>query len=765
MPKVSPEGSQPAAGERPGRVRVAMVGGGPASLAAAFRLTQEEPGKYDITIYEMGHRLGGKTASGRGEGGRIEEHGLHILFGCYHNVFRMLRSCYDELRTKQLVSPEVHSLQYFSDAITPHHYGVIGDDNVEPWRRIDIQFPTNRGVPGDPPLPTLWDLVITVFQIAWHVVFGARSLALLQRLAGPLFDYRNRWKRTDFEKPAWEEAHPLRHREANVGRSFFVRVLLKLSLWLLDRKTAGGFLMLRALYFGHWLWRGVERLFIGPTARVWASLDFMFAMFRGMSEDRVLAQPGGFEAIDGEDFREWLARHRAARQTLASPWMRIIYDAAFSYPKGGNPPADGRLPPGLRKDQLFELIAAGAALRVLLVMVITFKGAFYNKMDAGMGDVIHTPLYLVLKSRGVRFEYFHRLVDARAGDSAGRPVVDELEFDTLPDRVNYDPLVPVEGLLCWPSAPKLDEIPETSHARALRAESYATADLASARVRLRRGEDFDLVVFGFPGACLPYAAPSLLAQVEARTDLPEAKLTNQWRIDSVHTIALQLWLKPTLAELGWPRPSPLTSLFIDPLNTWCDMTHLLRRERWHGVRPGNLAYFCGALPHAVEFPSATELTPALASEVDRRLLAQARDVSLEFVNRYLRQLLPVADGGEGFNYNLLVDAENRSGEARFSAAYFRVNYEPHARCTLALPNTTQYRMRAEATGYDNLFVAGDWTDNSIYLAAVEAAVQSGLHAARSIARATGGPVMAYSIVAEELLNVRVLSSEPKRGAA
>jgi len=46
-------------------------------MAAAFELSHpRHGGKYAITIYQMGFRLGGKGASGRGPSDRIEEHGL-----------------------------------------------------------------------------------------------------------------------------------------------------------------------------------------------------------------------------------------------------------------------------------------------------------------------------------------------------------------------------------------------------------------------------------------------------------------------------------------------------------------------------------------------------------------------------------------------------------------------------------------------------------------------------------------------------------------
>jgi uncharacterized protein with NAD-binding domain and iron-sulfur cluster len=45
-------------------VGVAVIGGGCAALTAAFELTRpEHNGLYEVTVYQMGWRLGGKGAS------------------------------------------------------------------------------------------------------------------------------------------------------------------------------------------------------------------------------------------------------------------------------------------------------------------------------------------------------------------------------------------------------------------------------------------------------------------------------------------------------------------------------------------------------------------------------------------------------------------------------------------------------------------------------------------------------------------------------
>src|SRR5436309_10765811 len=82
------------------RIRVAILGGGMASIVAAYELTSPAlRGRYEVTVYQLGWRLGGKCASGRNHQyhERIEEHGLHVWFGFYDNAFRVMREAYEEL--------------------------------------------------------------------------------------------------------------------------------------------------------------------------------------------------------------------------------------------------------------------------------------------------------------------------------------------------------------------------------------------------------------------------------------------------------------------------------------------------------------------------------------------------------------------------------------------------------------------------------------------------------------------------------------------
>ncbi|MCA9701470.1 MAG: NAD(P)-binding protein, partial [Myxococcales bacterium] len=100
-----------------GKKRLVVLGGGPSVLTALYHLTNDVAvrSKCDITVYQMGWRLGGKAGSGRTPNGQILEHGLHILFGFYENFFAMMRRCYVELDR-----PEGSPMRTFDDAFSPN---------------------------------------------------------------------------------------------------------------------------------------------------------------------------------------------------------------------------------------------------------------------------------------------------------------------------------------------------------------------------------------------------------------------------------------------------------------------------------------------------------------------------------------------------------------------------------------------------------------------------------------------------------------------
>src|ERR1700722_19136556 len=154
--------------ERP--AKVAIVGGGCAGITTAFGLSRAElRGRYDITVYQAGWRLGGKGASGRGASGRIEEHGLHVWLGFYDNAFRLLRECYAELALAGR-----SAFGHWREAFVPESdIGLFSPTEHDSWQKGAGRFPPHPGLPGDPLAPG------EMLSLASYI---ERAIALLRSL-------------------------------------------------------------------------------------------------------------------------------------------------------------------------------------------------------------------------------------------------------------------------------------------------------------------------------------------------------------------------------------------------------------------------------------------------------------------------------------------------------------------------------------------------------------------------------------------------------
>ena len=72
-----------------------------------------------------------------------------------------------------------------------------------------------------------------------------------------------------------------------------------------------------------------------------------------------------------------------------------------------------------------------------------------------------------------------------------------------------------------------------------------------------------------------------------------------------------------------------------------------------------------------------------------------------------------------------MDLAKQNGAARFDSQFWRANIDPSERYVLSVTGSSKTRLRADQTGFENLFFAGDYTNNGINAGCMEAAVISG----------------------------------------
>lgn len=700
------------------RAKVAIVGGGCAGITAAFELSHpKHEGRYEVTVYQLGWRLGGKGASGRGPANRVEEHGLHLWMGFYENAFRLIRDCYKELARE----PAQCRIVDWTDAFHPDPFcGVMDRAPDGRWLPWTVTFPATPGNPGDPDGIPRWSVLD----------YLKRTVSLVRTL----------FETIQASAQSASGASPASAGSVGASPAELLRVMTRLV-------TYGGLAGLSGLIQGLSVLDEIVRLLpMLPTEailtfhgaitasaraqvasmterddslrRLWEVVELVLATTRGIIAFRLVTDPRGFDAIDDYDCREWLRMNGASERAVDSAFIRALYDLAFAYENG---------------DIHRPRIAAGQALRGAVRAFFTYRGAFFWKMQAGMGDVVFAPFYEVLVRRGVRFEFFHRLENvglARVDEgSEERAHVDTLEFAVqakIRGGKAYQPLVDIDGLPCWPSDPDFSQLKAGDQLKreGRQFESYWDRRFAETKT-LRVGDDFDFVVLAVGVGALPHVCREILTHDPRWQKMVE-------RVQSVSTQALQLWLSEDVATLGWRSPSVNLSGYVEPFDTWADMPQLIKEESFGG-RAKAVAYFCSVLPD----PDASVDIQDDGYPEKRR--AEVRGNSIRFLERDLTVLWPhAAREGGGFRWDLLVGPKpsrrRETDQGAIDSQYYRANIDPTDRYSLSLPGTLKLRISPLDATYDNLTVAGDWTACGFMEGCVEAAVMSGRLAAHAISQ-------------------------------
>lgn len=700
--------------------KIAILGGGMAALTVAFELSNQPDWqkKYEITVHQMGWRLGGKGASGRNMNAqaRIEEHGLHILMGFYENTFRVMRQCYQELGRSH-----ESALATWQDAFKPHHFIAFQEyinDRCLTWA---LDFPANRSLPGEGgETHTVWDYVCLLIKFASDRLSGSFSFSNLidEESSSPIEGIPD-WLESlllemnvDLKNLAVPGKLAFLHIASQLAQSCYhhpqkhLNVLHQAILWLLEE-------------FRRWLFHSIEEIIETHRKfrRSWILADLACTTVRGLILDGAIAH--GFNILDDCDLREWLCKHGASELAIYSAPVRGLYNLVFGYENGNV------------KQPNF---AAGTAIRSTLNMVFNYKGAIFWKMQAGMGDTVFAPLYEVLKRRGVQFKFFHRIKNLGLSQDRTAIATITIGCQTTLKNDEYDPLIKVKGLPCYPSSPLYEQLVEGEKLKAnnINLESVWTPWQDIKEITLKAGEDFDLVVLGISLGALKHICPEL---IEARQSWQQ--MVNQ--VKTVQTQALQLWLKPNLAELGWVMPSPVIDGYLHPLNNWADMSYLHVRENWNEEHsPGHIAYFCGPWEEAADTPDFE------VGEFPNREMNRVKEKAIKWLEQSISTIWSnaiVPNHPQQLNWEIFISPKASSGPQRFNCQYWRANVEPSDRYILSLKGSTQYRLKADASEFNNLYLAGDWTLNGLNVGCIEAAVMSGMQASRAISgypKAIGG---------------------------
>ncbi len=723
--------------------RIAIVGGGPGGLSTAFHLT-EEPGwqdKYDICIYQMGWRVGGKGATGRDDenGWRILEHGIHGFCSCYFNTWAMMKKAYAGLdaSNKKLLPNATIGKAFLPSSMT---YQLEQQEGR--WHDEVQSMPSTPGKPWAAAVP----------QMDWHGLIKAIMSEMLKRgrtgdprrlthtdLVHPQISSKTRAKQHTGFGAAIHKVLKGLHEVAHKAEDLLIEEFLTKAMEELDgvRKK-----MLQ-------LSEELDRKFHHNHALAISNLDSFWVILKGILEDQLWKKD--LNSLDNEDFRDWLKRHGALDHTLVCAMTFVVPNIMFSYPEG-----DSTNPPTM---------SAASWLGWILRSLIG-QGDYFYFMAAGTGESVILPLYLALKERGVRFEFFHKLTGIECADLDDSKVVEKLHFQRqlALKKPGYDPLqrVPGKTWRVWPSHPLWEQTKFADDNQGINFEKWYQPDGTGASERVlskgARGKDgFDYVVWAMPPSMIKHLAADSLGKSWARSAAAMSTTATQ---------ASQLWLTESTEKLGWKVDKKaygrsarfISGSFPNPLNCMAVFDDLIAAENWGSDGPRGLVYFCSQMHH-VDHTQPTDLGRTMAHTSS----------TLRVMGNFLKNSLPKQthrNDPQAMDFDYLwVPKKQRDqrGEARLKMQYHRVNTDPTEAYVQALPGTASQRLMPWDSGYANLVPAGDWIYTGVNAGAFESAVTGGKFAAMALT----GYLSREQVYGIDFLNpsvTRKIDSAVRRGA-
>ncbi len=735
--------------------RVVILGGGIAALAAAWELTRAEDWQnhYDITVHQLGWRLGGKMAGGRGPNGRVQELGLHLLLGFYVNAFPLFAAAYDE-RTKRGLAPD-SPYRTLASALQPNNATLLVDWNATHgrWDNWPLIFPPSPGSPGDGPPLSTWQLLERGAAIVLQTILGSPYAERMNPLNQWLL--RTFFANGDHVDPPVAAA-PAADSWLGRARALAATAVHALTDPLVDAVEAKANAILQQIgaeFRGQVVHTPEFFLSLAKVVRHLVAeleadlvdadsekarqighllilLDFGAALVTGLFVDVYDANTGRFayRKINDQDFRAWLRKHGANDTTLYSPMVTFFYTGTFEALADHND--DG------------GLLAAGTALQ-FAIPALGYKGSFCNQLRLGTADTLIMPLYQVLKDRGVKFEFFNKVKDLEIepGSTGARRIgriALERQVDLANGRAAYDPIQWVKGNPAWRMTPDWDQL-DPAQAKQLQDGGI---DLESpwsgwrgTPASLVRGKDFDHVILGIPAKALAAAAPSLLTA----DDNWRAMVAN---LCTAQVQSVQLWFDRSMAELGYdgaawgmPPDDCLANVvtYANPMFSWLDQTPIIANEGWQTDPPKTLLMYTGILPD--------DPNPTYDASFPERMRERVRVVNRQWLNDNMGWFLKKATSRAyptGIDFGLLRGTSGATDpRCKYDEQFFAAAVSPSDRYVIAVPGTEKYRLPPEGSGFANLWLVGDWTDYGTNIGYMEGCVVSAYRAVRALRNATG----------------------------
>jgi len=454
-------------------------------------------------------------------------------------------------------------------------------------------------------------------------------------------------------------------------------------------------------------------------------IEMFQVILRGIRDDNIMEL--GFRSIDRINFKDWLETHQASSNLIESPLVSYIVNLTFQFPNG-----DISLPPTMSASSYLQWALRSA----------TYVDKSLYLFAAGTGETVITPLYELLKQRGVKFEFFHELIDIKT-DSSGK-TVSELciqEQAKVKDGNDYIPVKETKGLMSWPNQPDFSQLINGNDFKGIDFEEPAVAkygNLKTYKIGANDRSDFEKVILAIPPAAILWSASSML------------KKNQHWRekvglMPTTATQATQLWFKHPVSYLA-NMPAEIvggipqnfyygTANFPGEMHGELDFTKYIDFEDWGEEPPKGLLYGCGVM---VDPPELAEISKRQAGDLrafettKSMLLLMGADLLPTSVEQRDQTVNPHTLDFNDLYIHPSSEYINANGQNRLIAQYFRGNVHPADRYTQSPPDTQSMRINPLNPHLHNMTGAGDWVDTGLNVGSVECTVMGGLLAAAFI---------------------------------